>query len=262
MSRVFLDLGFIQIYWYSVCVLSGILLAIYLILKESKKKGFSEDSMLDLLIRVVIWGVIGARLYYVAFNLDYYSKSPFEILEIWNGGLAIHGAILFGGLYLLYHSWKTKIDVLRLTDMFGVALIIGQAVGRWGNFFNQEAYGPAVSRTFLENLHLPKFIIEGMYIGGTYYQPTFLYEFGWNIVGFLILIIVRRFKYIKIGQLSGFYLMWYSLGRFYIESLRGDSLMFGTFRVAQVVSVVLFAIGFFLMVFRLRESKLDNLYNK
>ena len=147
-------------------------------------------------------------------------------------------------------------------DICAVGLIIGQIFGRWGNFFNGEAYGPVVSESFLESLMLPKFVIDGMYINGVYHHPTFLYESVWNFIGFILMLIFRKFKYIKEGQITGFYLMWYSLGRFYIESLRMDSLLFGEFKVAQLVSIVMFLIGFFLIIFRMRTSKFDYLYNK
>ena len=151
---------------------------------------------------------------------------------------------------------------LKMMDICVVGLIVGQICGRWGNFFNGEAYGPVVSRSFLEGLYLPNFIIDGMYINGAYHHPTFLYESLWNFVGFLLLLLFRRFSYIKEGQLTGFYLMWYSLGRFYIESLRTDSLMFGDLKVAQLVSIFMFLFGFFLIIFRMRSSKFDFLYNK
>lgn len=152
-------------------------------------------------------------------------------------------------------------NTLKMMDICCMGLIIGQIIGRWGNFFNGEAYGPVTTRAALESLHLPEFIINGMYIEGVYYHPTFLYESLWNFIGFIILMIFRKFKYLKEGQLTGIYLMWYSLGRFFIESLRGDSLMLGSFKVAQLVSVILFIFGFFLVLFRLKTSRFEFLYN-
>ena len=126
-----------------------------------------------------------------------------------------------------------------MLDMIVVGLIIGQAIGRWGNFFNGEAHGPATTLEFLQKLHLPEFIINGMNIGGVYYQPTFLYESLWCLIGFVVLLIIRRTKYIKVGQLTGIYLIWYSIGRFFIEGLRTDSLMIGSIKVSALLSFVI-----------------------
>ena len=262
MNRVAIDLGFIQIYWYSICIIIGMAVGMWFVFKEAKRKKIDEDVMTSIILNTIICSIIGARLYYVVFSWDYYSKHILEIFEIWNGGLAIHGGILFGALYLLYYTKTHKISTLKMMDICVVGLIVGQIFGRWGNFFNGEAYGPVVSRSFLEGLYLPNFIIDGMYINGAYHHPTFLYESLWNFVGFLLLLLFRRFSYIKEGQLTGFYLMWYSLGRFYIESLRTDSLMFGDLKVAQLVSIFMFLFGFFLIIFRMRSSKFDFLYNK
>lgn len=261
MNRVAIDLGFIQIYWYSICIMVGMAIGMWLVLREAKRRHINEDLMTSLIFNTVIIGIIGARLYYVVFEWSYYSKHILEIFEIWNGGLAIHGAIITGVLYVLYFTKKHKVSTLKIMDICAVGLIIGQTIGRWGNFFNGEAYGPIVEKSFLENLHLPKFIIDGMYINGAYHEPTFLYESLWNLIGFGLMFIFRRFKYLKEGQITGFYLMWYSLGRFAVESLRTDSLMLGTFKVAQIVSIVMFLFGFFLIIHRLRTSKFEYLYN-
>lgn len=261
MNRVAIDLGFVQIYWYSIFIILGMAFGMYLILKETRRKHYDEDLVASMIFNTVIVAIIGARLYYVLFNLDYYSNHIVEIFEVWNGGLAIHGGIIAGALYLAYFTKKHNFSTLKMMDICTVGLLIGQVFGRWGNFFNSEAYGGVVSRTFLENLHLPNFIIEGMYIDGAYHHPTFLYESVWNLIGFGLIFIFRRFKYVKEGQITGFYLMWYSLGRFYIEGMRTDSLMFGHFRMAQIVSVILFLIGFSLIIFRMRTSKFEYLYN-
>ncbi len=262
MNRVAIDLGFIQIYWYSICIIIGMAVGMWLVLREAKRKHINEDLMTSLIFNTVILGIIGARIYYVIFEWNYYANHILEIFEVWNGGLAIHGGVIAGSLYVLYFTKKHKISTLRLMDICAVGLIIGQTFGRWGNFFNGEAYGPVVSRSFLESLYLPDFIIDGMYIKGAYHHPTFLYESLWNLVGFGLMLIFRRFKYLKEGQITGFYLMWYSLGRFAIESLRMDSLMLGSFKVAQVVSVVMFLFGFFLIVRKIRTSKFEYLYNE
>ena len=264
MNRVAIDLGFIQIYWYSICILLGMLIGMVIVIREAKKKHINENTITDLIFWTVIWGVIGARFYYVLFNLDYYGIHQAEVLEIWNGGLAIHGGILFGSICVLYFAKKRKIKLLKLTDICAPGLIAGQMIGRWGNFFNGEAYGACVGRAALEKMPLPKFIIDGMYIQneGNYCQPTFLYESIWNFIGLIILLFIRRLKYIKEGQITGFYLVWYSAGRFVIEGLRGDSLMLGSIKVAQLVSVILGLIGLFLIFFRIRKGKFEFRYNE
>ena len=130
------------------------------------------------------------------------------------------------------------------------------------NYINQEAFGGVVSKGFLETFILPEFIINGMYINGSYHHPAFLYESVWNVIGFIILLILRRRKYNKVGELSGFYLIWYSIGRFFIEGLRTDSLMLGPLRIAQVVSLIAFIIGILLIVRAKKGSRFDNLYEK
>lgn len=255
MNRVALDLGFFQIYWYSLFILFGIFTALFVIYKELKREQLDVDKFFDMAIYAIIIGILGARIYYVLFNLNYYSTNIVEIFQIWNGGLAIHGGILFGGLFILYYTKKYKLDTLKFLDIIVVGLIIAQAIGRWGNFFNNEAYGVETTLTSLRNMHLPEFIIDGMHINNHYYTPTFLYESLWNVLGFIILLIVRKNKNLKIGVLSGIYLTWYSLGRFFIEGLRLDSLMFMNIRVAQLVSLLLFIIGIILTIISIRRNK-------
>ena len=149
-----------------------------------------------------------------------------------------------------------------MTDIIAVSLLLGQAIGRWGNFFNQEAHGTEVTLEFLQKFIPFQFIIDGMNINGVYYHPTFLYESLWCFLGFILLLIVRRFKYLKIGQLTGLYLFWYGMGRFFIEGLRTDSLMLGDFRVAQIVSIACMVIGAIIIVVRGAGFKLEGRYNQ
>ena len=260
MSRVALDLGFVKIYWYSVFILLGILVAGLLIYRECKKQGIKGEEFTDLLFNTVIFGIIGARIYYVLFNFSYYWNNKLEIFEIWHGGLAIHGGLLFGTLYVLYFCKKHKLNKLKVIDMIVVGVIIGQAIGRWGNFFNKEAFGPITTYANLKQNLIPSFIIDGMKILGVYHEPTFYYESLWNIDGFIILLMVRRNKKIRIGQITGIYFLWYSIGRLYIESLRMDSLMIVGFKVAQIVSLLLIIIGL-ILIFRPKINKSIGLYN-
>ncbi len=251
-----LDLGFISIHWYSILIFIGILIGGWLVLKESRKFGFTEDFMVNLLFLAIIIGIIGARLYFVLFHLDYYLENPLEIFMLWKGGLAIHGGILTALIFLLIYLHKKNVNILLILDFMVLGLIIAQAIGRWGNFFNGEAHGPEVTLAYLQSLHLPEFIINGMNIGGAYYFPTFLFESLWCLIGFMMLLIVRNYKKLKIGTLTGIYLFWYSVGRFGIEALRTDSLMFFDLKIAQIMSVLMAIAGLILIIVSLKKSKL------
>jgi len=261
MNPVLVDLGFIKIYWYSVMILIGLFLGGSLIIKESKKFKISEDYMVNLILYTIVFGIIGARLYYVIFNWSYYSNNLLDIFKVWEGGLAIHGGLLFGLITIIIYTKKYGIKPFRMLDIVVVGLILGQAIGRWGNFFNGEAHGGATTLEFLQSLMLPNFIIEGMNIHGVYYHPTFLYESLWCLLGFIVLLIFRKRKYNKIGQTTGLYLVWYGIGRFVIESMRTDSLMLGSFKMAQIVSVLFIVIGLVIIVLKSRGSKMENRYN-
>lgn len=258
MNPILLDLGFIKIYWYSVMILLGLLIGGWLILRESKKFGISVDFMTNLFFYTAPISIVGARLYYVVFNWPYYSIHFSEIYKIWEGGLAIHGGIIFGLIWIIFYTRKYKVNTFRILDMVVVGLIIGQALGRWGNFFNSEAHGGSTTLQFLQSLHLPNFIINGMKIGGVYYHPTFLYESIWCLIGFIIMLFIRRLKDIKIGQITGFYLIWYGIGRFMIESLRTDSLMFFGLKQAQIISFLMIIIGIIILIIKRKNLKYND----
>jgi len=242
MDRIFFSIGPITIYWYSVTMLLAVLTGIYLSIKESKKQGM-YFFISDLVTYAIIFGIIGARLYYVIFNFNSYKDNLLSILYIWEGGIAIYGAIIGGLLAIIYLARKRKQSIIKTTDIIVPGLILAQAIGRWGNFFNQEAHGTEVTLEFLESLHLPNFIIEGMYINGSYYHPTFLYESIWCIIGFIILITIRKLTKRKTGIMTCTYFIWYGIGRLFIEGLRTDSLYLGIFRISQIVSIILILIG-------------------
>lgn len=257
MNQVALSFGPINIYWYSIIILFAILISAKILLIEAKKQNIKEDFVTNLIFYGVLWGIVGARIYYVLFNLDYYSKNPIEILEIYNGGLAIHGGIIAGAIFFIYYSKKNKINFLKIFDMTVPSLILAQAIGRWGNFINQEAHGPQVAKQTLENLPIPNFVIKGMNINGTYYHPTFYYESIWNFLGFIVLIILRKKLNLKTGQLTGIYFIWYSLARFIIEALRTDSLLLGPIKVAQLVSIILFLVGLYLLLRKKKDTRIN-----
>lgn len=258
MNRVAIDLGFVQIYWYSLTMLTGVIVGALLAYFEIKKHRINKDDFFNMVFYAVLFGLLGARLYYVLFNLDYYLAYPREILAVWNGGMAIHGAIIGALITMIYFCRKKKMPLLKVLDIGCVSLIIGQVIGRWGNFFNGEAHGGIVNLSFLEKINLPQFIIDGMYLNGHYYHPTFLYESFFNCIAFVILLFLRRNKNIKDGMLVSFYLIWYGIVRFFIEGLRTDSLMFFNLRVAQLVSLLLIISGIILMI----KSRNNNEYNE
>jgi len=262
MDPVIFTLGNFEIKWYSVLILLGATFGYYLLMKESQKYGYSKDFIFNLFFWALISGFIGARLYYVLFNWSLYRSDPLSIFKIWEGGLAIHGGLIAGFLTIVAYCKHYKVRLLKITDMVTIPVLLAQCIGRWGNFFNGEAHGIETTMLNLQNLHIPKFIIEGMYINGHYYHPTFLYESLWCILGVILLWIVRHYKYLKVGQLTCIYLMWYSFGRFFIESLRTDSLMLGGFKVAQVVSVVAFIVGLLAFMILSRKGKFEDLYSE
>lgn len=230
--------------WYGVIIGLAILVAYLLFMRECARKGIDEDTSFDMLFWTVIIGLVGARVYYVVFSGQDYWSDPFSILKVWEGGMAIYGGVIAGAITIFFLSKKYLVNVIDIFDMAIPSLMIAQAIGRWGNFMNQEAHGSIVSRDFLEKLLLPEFIIEQMNINGNYYHPTFLYESLWNLAGVSILLIFRgQTQFFKQGEIVAYYLLWYGVGRFWIEGLRTDSLYLGPFRVSQVVSLVMIIVG-------------------
>ena len=262
MNSIFLDLGFIKIYWYSIFIFLGFLIGGNVVLRETRRYRIPDEFTTDLFFEAFLFGMIGARLYFVLFNFEYYQDNLLNIFKIWEGGLAIHGGLLAGLLAVIYMSKRNKLPILKILDMVVVGLIIGQAIGRWGNFTNGEAFGPVTTLEFLQKLHLPQLIIDGMYINGNYHVPTFLYESIWCFVGFIILLIVRRLRYTKNGNVLASYLIWYGVGRFFIEHLRTDSLMLGNFKIAQIVSILMIIVGIFIFLKNMKSSPFENNYRE
>lgn len=251
-----ITIGNFELKWYSFLLLVSFTLGSILIFIRSKKLNLNKNQILDLLFYLILFAIIGARIYYVVFNLDYYLKYPIEIIKVWEGGLAIHGGIIAGFIYLIYFCKKNKISILSITDLVVPSLALGQAIGRWGNFFNQEAYGPIVKYEILKRIHIPNFIINGMYIDNNYHYPTFLFESIWCFLIFIVILILIRLKKEKLGLYTSIYLIMYGIERFIIESLRQDSLMLFNLRIAQIVSIIMIIIGIFILILG-RRKKID-----
>lgn len=247
-SRSF-SIGSLDIHWYGVLIAFGLMLAVIYACGRCKEFGLVDDDLIDGVLCVVPFAVICARLYYVAFQWDYYKNNLIEILYIWNGGLAIYGGVIGAAIGIAVFS-KVKKDKVKLTavlDITSLGFLIGQSIGRWGNFMNREAFGAptdSVLRMGLLNELTGK--VE-------YYHPTFLYESVWNLCGFLLLhFLSKRRKYD--GQIALGYVAWYGLGRTFIEGLRMDSLYWGPIRVSQLLAAVTcFAAVVALMVLAFRE---------
>lgn len=249
------ELGPLQVAWYGLIIVVGMILAIYMTIHEGEKRGITEDFVIDTAFWTLPLGILGARLYYVLFELEYYIGNPIRIFYIWEGGLAIYGGIIAGLLTIYWRSKKEDVPLLLMLDVVAPHLLLAQAIGRWGNFVNQEAHGGEVTRQFLEKLMLPEFIIEGMHINGAYYHPTFLYESVWSLIGVIIIMALRRNKHLMLrGELVASYLVWYGFGRFFIEGLRTDSLYMGSFRVSQLVSIVIVLMGITLIIYQRRYA--------
>lgn len=251
MNPVALQLGPISIRWYAICIVSGLILAVYLSMKEAPRKKINPDAIIDFILIAFPLAIVGARLYYVVFEWGYYSQHLGEIFAIWNGGIAIYGGLLTGALVLYLFSRRRLIEPIDFLDIAAPSVMIAQSIGRWGNFFNQEAYGAAVKSLN----YLPSFIRDQMYIDGSYRQPTFLYESIWNLLGFLLILILRRKpQFLRQGEVTAFYLIWYGFGRMIIEGMRTDSLMFAGLRVSQWLSMILILVGLAIIIYQRRKK--------
>ncbi|HBD63198.1 MAG TPA: prolipoprotein diacylglyceryl transferase [Clostridiales bacterium] len=215
----------VEIMWYGVLISLGVLLGVFFALKECRRIGFKEDNLLDFLLIAIPAAIVGARIYYVVFSWDYYSQNISEIINIRNGGLAIHGALIAGIIVSILFCKRRKVNPLLLLDILMPSVALGQSIGRWGNFINQEAHGG------------PTDLPWGIVVNGQKVHPTFLYESIITLCIFIFLTWFRKNKKTTDGQVLALYLTLYSAGRFFIEGLRTDSLMFFGMRIAQLVSL-------------------------
>lgn len=263
---------------YSLMIMLGLLTAIVLGIREGNKLGIKTDHILDGVLIIVPLSIVGTRLWYVIFEWGnsywpYFQQYGFvdgiiNVINIRDGGLAIHGGFITAFIAAYFFTKRRGINVFSVFDIIAPGFLIAQAFGRWGNFFNQEAHGGVIGgmtdgtavlsldeqRAFLsQTLHLPNFITNQMYLNGDYglyyYHPTFLYESIWNVSGFILMLILRRTKFLRRGDLLPVYLIWYSVGRYFIEGMRTDSLYIGdtNIRTAQVISLLMIVGGIALL---------------
>lgn len=262
--------GNISIRWYALFILGGACLALYMGMREAKKFGIQSELVLDLFMYGLPLSILGARLYYVLFEIERYKANPLQIFAINEGGLAIHGglitAFIFGYFYLT--RVKKVEHPFLFADIAALVIPIGQILGRIGNFMNQEAHGPETTREFLsQTLHLPDFIVNQMYIcprpeafcaigDGAYYHPTFLYEMIWNLIGLLLMyFVIRQLKGRLIGEMALFYFVWYSIGRAMIETMRTDALLIPGTNISIAITIGIVIIIGSLLAFYIRRKK-------
>lgn len=223
----------LDIYWYAILIVTGVILGAKVAQKEFLRRGLSEDFVYDLLFVVLPCAIVGARFWYVIFEWDYYVQNPSQILNLRGGGLAIHGGIICGLIALYFFTKNKKIGLIDTVDVLTPSLALGQAIGRWGNFVNQEAHGG------------PSDLPWAIMIDGKSYHPTFLYESLGDFIIFLVLINYRKKNPAK-GKVASIYFIGYGILRFFVEGLRTDSLMFGSLRTAQIVSIIFVLMGVYM----------------
>ena len=247
MNPIAFEIGSFEVRWYGILIACGVILAMLLTSYNCKKKDVNFDIILDVFFIAFPAAIIGARMYYVIFEFENYKDNLIDMFNIRKGGLAIHGGLIGASIAIYIFARIKKMNMVKYLDIAAPSIILAQAIGRWGNFMNGEAHGGEVSYEFISKF--PTFIQKGMYIGGTYYQPTFLYESSWNLIVCIILLIVL---YKKSNNDNGIviasYIILYSLGRVFIEGLRTDSLMIGNMRVAQLISIAGIIIGVSIIV--------------
>ena len=240
-----------DIRWYGLIIAFGVLAAFGVTYITAKKKNLDFDIIIDGFLWSFPLAIIGARAYYVAFEFENY-HSIWDMINIRNGGIAIHGGLIAGLLTAYVFTRFKKVNFFEYIDVVMPGVILAQAIGRWGNFMNQEAHGGPVTEQFISKF--PQFIQQGMLINGTYYHPTFLYESIWNLLVCAILIFILYKKKQQHGIVIGSYMILYSIGRFFIEGLRTDSLMFFGLRIAQIVSLIGIVAGIVVIIFACRKK--------
>lgn len=256
-----------EVYWYGIFIGTAVLLGLLLAMHEAKRTGQDPDTYLDFALYALVFAIICARLYYVAFSWDTYRDNPIKIFATREGGLAIYGGVIGGVLTALVYSKLKKINFWQLADTAAPSLVLGQVLGRWGNFFNREAFGDFTNNLFAMRYQLSQVrlgdisdstLSQLQMVNGVEYiqvHPTFLYESLWNIGVFLLLLFVSRRKKFH-GQIAGLYFLGYGLGRVWIEGLRTDQLQLGGFAVSQVLSAVFIVVAAIFLVWKGRKESM------
>lgn len=248
-NRVAFEVFGIPVYWYGLLIATGVILAVLYGNFAAKREGLSQDDFFNMVLFSVPVAIICARLYYVMFSWEMYRDDLFSILDIRSGGLAIYGGIIGICLVIFFYCKKKKLSIGMVLDVLAVGLLIGQAIGRWGNFMNGEAYGSATHLPWAMTIEkYGKMVAESVH-------PTFLYESLWNAVGIAVLLCYRKFCKFR-GELFCGYLCWYGLGRVWIEGLRADSLYIGMFRVSQLLAGATLLLGLGIILYQ--RSKIKN----
>lgn len=248
LNRVAFSIFGVEVYTYGLLIGLGILLAVIYGNFESKRIGIIQDDMYNMLLMALPASIVGARLYYVVFEWDSYKDNLLSILDIRSGGIAIYGGIIAAALVVFAYCKVKKISFGRCFDLLSIGLLIGQAVGRWGNFVNGEAFGGPTSLPWAMSI-----VQDGEMLAG-FRHPTFLYESLWNTAGIIILWIFRKHKKFE-GEVFCGYMLWYGLGRVWIEGLRADSLYIGDLRVSQLLSAVLVFVALGIIFYQRRNLK-------
>ena len=238
----------IEVRWYGVLIAFGMMLGVLIACKRAPKHSFKEDDVLDVCLWMLPMGVLGARIYYVIFNLEYYHSFA-DAVNIRAGGLAIHGGLIFGMITVLLVCRHKGINPLNMLDLLFASVALGQAIGRWGNFFNGEAHGG------------PTDLPWGIIVDGQKVHPTFLYESIWCLILFFALSWFDKNKSTAHGQTTALYMIFYSLERFFVEALRTDSLMIGPFKQAQVISLLAIICGVILFKYSTANFPVDKSEN-
>jgi len=250
---IILRLGFLNIHWYSSLIVLAMVLGLILVFRLATRRGMEREKLENLIFYLIIISFVGARLYHIFSEFPYYLKNPLAVFKVWEGGLGIYGAIVAGLLFLLWFCRKYKMDFFSLVDILAPALILGQAIGRWGNYFNQEVFGLPTDLPWGIFIDVGRRPAE--FFSYSHFHPTFLYESVWNLFVFLLLLLIIK-KRFPAGKVFASYLISYSFGRFCLEFLRTDSqpTLFGL-RLAQIVSILMFVAGW-VMLIKKRKSKI------
>ena len=242
-----------QLPWYGVLICTGVIVALTLCMHEEKRRALQEDTIIDLAFWAIPLALVGARVYYAVFNWQAFADDPLAILRIWEGGIAIYGAIIGGLIGVLIFSKRRKMNPFTLTDIIVPGLSLAQGIGRWGNYFNMEAFGREITTPAWQFFPIGVQIPSSS--GYTWHMATFFYESCWDIAVFLVLWFVIRKRAKKTGMTTLWYLLLYGIGRFFIEGLRTDSLMSGSFRVSQLLSLLLVVTAGTLLIIRSAQHK-------